>query len=69
MRLIQDHVVPSLALEYMRVPAGQCIRRDTDIEVVLVIPALPKFLATFRRAVVAKHPEAGQKLFELHLPI
>ncbi len=69
MRFIQDHIVPSLTLEYVRVPASQCIRCDADIEVVLVIPALPKFFATFRRPVVAKHLKAGQKLFEFHLPI
>ena len=69
MRLIKDHVIPRLALEDMRVPAGKCVGSYTYVEMVLVIPTLAELLASFGRPMVTKNPESGQKLLELHFPV
>ena len=68
-RLVKDHVVPSLALEDVRVARCKRIRRDAGVEVVLVVPSLAELLALLRVPVVAEHLEAGHELLKLHLPI
>lgn len=53
----------------MCITARQRIGSDADVEMVLVVPTLPKFLATFRVSVVAKDLKTWQELLELHLPV
>ena len=69
MCFVEDHVVPSLALEDVRVARRERVRRDARVEVVLVVPPLAELLALLRVSVVAEHLEAGQELLELHLPV
>ena len=53
----------------MRIAASKRIRRDADIEVVLVVPALTQLFPSFRRAIVSKDLESWEKLLELHFPV
>lgn len=69
MCLVEDHVVPHLALENVCVPARESVRGNTHVEVVLVVPSLPQFLATFGRTMITQNPETREKLFKLHLPV
>ena len=69
MRLVEDHVVPSLALEYMRVTTRERVRCNARVEMILVVPPLTEFLALLRVTVIAEHFEAGQELLKLHLPV
>ena len=69
MRFVENHIVPSLSFEHMCITARQRIGSDADVEMVLVVPTLPKFLATFRVSVVAKDLKTWQELLELHFPI
>lgn len=67
--LIEDHVVPRLALEYVRITAGEGIRGDADVEVGLIVPALSEFLPTLGGTVIGEDLEARKKLLELHFPV
>ena len=69
MSFIEDHIIPRLPLEDVGVTTSKCIRCDTDVEVMLVIPPLSQFLASFCRPVVAKRFESWQKFLEFHLPV
>jgi hypothetical protein len=69
MGFVKDHVIPSSAFEDVRVPTGKCVRRYAHIEVMFVIPSLPKFLAPLGSSMVAQDLEPWKKLFELHFPI
>ena len=69
MRLIQDHVVPPLALEHVGVAAGERVGRDAYVEMILVVPPLAQLFPLLRVPVVAEHLEAGKELLELHLPV
>lgn len=69
MRLVQDHIIPRLALEHMRIPARERVRCYAHVEVVLVVPPLSQLLAPLGVPVVAQDFEARQELFELHLPV
>lgn len=69
MRFVENHIVPRLPLEYVRIAAGKRIRGDADVEVVLVVPALTKLLPTLRAAVIAHDFETWQELLELHDPV
>jgi len=69
MRLIQDHIVPRLSLEDMRIAAGKRVRRNADIEVELVVPALTQLLPSLGRAVVSEDLEPWKKFLEFHLPV
>jgi hypothetical protein len=69
MRLVQDHVIPCFALEYVGISTGECVRRDADIKSVFVIPSHPKLLSTFGATMVWKNLETREKLLEFHLPI
>ena len=69
MRLIQNHVVPWLSLEDVRVAAGKRVRRDADVEVELVVPTLTQLLPSLGRAVVSEDLEPGEKLFKFHFPV
>ena len=69
MGFIEDHVIPRLALEHTLIPSGDRIRRNADVESVLVHPALTEILSFFSIAVVTEDLEARQELLELHLPI
>lgn len=66
---VKDHVIPCLAFKDMGISTRQSVRGDADVEVVLIVPSLAKFLATFCTAMVAQNPKARQELFEFHLPI
>ena len=68
-RLVQDHVVPRLSLENVCVAASKRVRRDTNVEVKLIVPALTQFLPPLGSAVVSEDLETGKEFFELHLPI
>ena len=69
MRLVEDHVVPHLALENVRISACERVRGDADVKVVLVVPSLAELFSTFGAPVVTEDLEAGEKLFEFHLPV
>lgn len=69
MCLVQDHVVPHLALENVCVPTRKCVRGDANVEVVLIVPSLSQFFPTLGAAVITQGLEAGEKLLELHLPV
>lgn len=69
MGLVEDHVVPRLALKDVCITAGESIRGDADVEVRLVVPALSKLLPTLGGTVVSEDVEAGEKLLELHFPV
>ncbi|SRR5216684_3729107 len=69
MRLIQDHIVPRLSLEDMRIAAGKRVRRNADVEMVLVVPTMTQLFSSFGRAVVSKDLESWQKLLEFHFPV
>ena len=69
MRLVEDHVVPPLALEDMCIARRERVRCDACVEVVLVVPSLAELLALLRVPVVAEHLEAGHELLELHFPV
>src|SRR6266702_262137 len=68
-RFVQDHVVPRLSLENMCVAASKRIRRDANVEVELVVPALTQLLPPLGRAVVSEDLETGEEFLEFHLPI
>ena len=53
----------------MRVSAGEGVRRNANIEVVLIVPTLSQLFPSFCTAVVAKNLESWEKLLEFHLPI
>ena len=53
----------------MRIAASKCVRRDTDIKMELVIPALTQLLPSLGRAVVSEDFEPWEKLLEFHLPV
>ena len=53
----------------MRIAAGERVRRDADIEVELVVPALTQLFPSLRRAVVSEDLESWKKLLEFHLPV
>ena len=53
MSFVEYHIVPSLSFENVGIPTGKSIRRDANVEVVLVVPALPKLLPPLGRAVIA----------------
>lgn len=67
--LVKDHVVPRFAFEDMCISTGQCIRGDTHIELIFVVPPLAQLLPTFRIPVVTQNLETGEKLLELHFPV
>jgi len=69
MRLVQDHVVPRLSLEDMRIAASKRVRRNADVEMELVVPALTQFLPSLGRAVVSEDLEPWKKFLEFHLPV
>ena len=69
MCLVQDRVVPLLPPQNRRILEGKSIRSDADIEVVLVVPPLPKFPSTFGVAVVAEDLETREELLKLHFPV
>lgn len=69
MCLVEDHVIPRLPLEDVRVSTGQGIRGDTNVEVVFIVPALSQFLTTLGVAVIAENFETREKFLELHFPI
>jgi len=69
MGLVQNHVIPLLPPQNCGVLEGKGVRSDANIEVMLVIPPLPKFPSAFRVAIVAKDFEAREELLELHFPI
>ena len=69
MRFVEDHVVPRFAFENLCVPPCKTVRRDTDVELVPIIPTLSELLTTFRGPVVAQNLEAREELLELHLPV
>lgn len=69
MSLVEDHVVPRLALEDVGIAASEGVRSDTDVEVRLVGPPLTKFLSTFSGTVICEDFEARKKLLELHFPV
>src|SRR5277367_5836109 len=58
MGFIEYHIIPSLSLEYVGIPAGQRIRSDAYVKAVSIVPALPKFLPSFRAPVIAQDLEA-----------
>jgi len=66
---VENHIVPRFTLEDMGISAGQCVRRDANIEMMFVVPAMSKFFPPFRGSVVAERPETWQKLLKLHFPI
>jgi hypothetical protein len=57
MSLVKYHIIPSLAFEDVGIPTRKGIRCDADIEVVLIVPALPKFFSSLRAAMVAQCSE------------
>ena len=69
MRLVEDHVVPRFAFENLCVPTCKTVRRDTDVELVPIIPTLSELLTTFRGPVVTQNLEAREELLELHFPV
>ncbi len=69
MRFIQNHVIPRLPFENVGISAGERIRCHADVEVVLIIPTLPKLLPTFGVPMITEHLETRKKLLELHFPI
>ena len=69
MRLIQDHVVPRLSLEDMRIAASKCVRRDADIEMEFIVPALAQLLPSLGSTVISKDLESREKLLKFHLPV
>ena len=69
MRFVEDHVVPRFAFENLCVPTCKTVRRDTDVELVPIIPTLSELLTTFRGPVVTQNLEAREELLELHFPV
>lgn len=53
----------------MSIAASKRVRRDADVEVELVVPALTQLFPSFGRAVVSKDLESGKKLLEFHFPV
>ena len=53
----------------MRIAAGERVRRDADIEVELVVPALTQLFPSLGRAVVSEDLESWKKLLEFHFPV
>jgi len=56
-------------LEDMCISASKCIRRNADIEVKLVVPALTQLLPSLGCVVISKNLEPQEKLLEFHLPV
>lgn len=69
MCFVENHVVPRFSLEDMRIPTGESIGGDADIEVVLVVPPLPKLLPPLGRTMIAQSLKTRQEFLEFHLPI
>lgn len=69
MRLIQNHIMPRLATEHVLICQYELIGCHTDVELILGIPAFSFLFSFFDASVVSKDLEAGQELFELHLPV
>lgn len=53
----------------MCVAAGKRIRRDANVEVKLIIPALTQLLPPLGRPVVSEDLETWEEFLEFHLPI
>ena len=68
-RLVQDHVVPRFSLENVCVAARKRVRRDANVEVELIVPALTQLLPPLGSAVVSEDLETGEEFLEFHLPI
>lgn len=53
----------------MCIAASESIRRNANVEVELIIPALAQLLPPLGRAIVSEDLETGEKFLEFHLPI
>ena len=69
MSLVQDHVIPLLPPQDRSILEGKGVRSDADVEVILVVPPLPKLPSTFGVAIVAQDFEPRKELLKLHFPI
>ena len=67
--LIQDHVVPLFSPEGKVVLDHQLVRGDTDVEGVLLAPAMSLDLSLLLGAEVGEDLEAWAPLFKFHLPV
>lgn len=69
MCLIEDHIIPRFAFEDVLIFARKCVRRYTDVEIMLVEPPSTKLLAPLTSSMVTKYSETGQELLKFHLPV
>ena len=69
MCLIEDHIVPLLAFEKILVAACKSVRRNTNVEVMFVVPSLTEFLSPLDVSMISENLESGKKFFELHFPV
>lgn len=68
-RLVENHVAPVLAPEDVLVGEHDLIAGNAHLPMVFCVPAHALLLTLLLVAVVGQNLHAGQKLFELHLPV
>jgi hypothetical protein len=67
--LVEYHVMPLFTSEYGLVRKNELIGGDDDIEGMLRVPSDSSLFAFLDGAIVAKHLEPRQELFEFHFPV
>lgn len=69
MRLVQDHVNPTLPPKYVLVGKDDLIRCDADLPGVLGVPPNTLIFPFLLVAIVCQDLHAWKELLELHLPV
>lgn len=57
MGFVKNHVIPCFSLEDVCILACKSVRRYADIEMMLVVPALPKLFPSFCAAMITQNSE------------
>jgi len=69
MSLVEDHIHPRHAPEYMLVCENQLVGGNAHMKSVRSFPSMSSLLPLANVAIVRNEFETGQKFLELHLPV